>query len=100
MKYRTFTFSFYDGSIITTSGRAQVFKIFRAMSTRPDKFKMTFRKFKFFLCLGKPRITRFSADNVRLERYMFVETLRESRIISVHKIRERWRKKECHDIIQ
>jgi len=40
--------SFYDGSMVMISGRAQVFKIFRAVSMRPDEFKMTFSKFKFF----------------------------------------------------
>jgi len=57
------------------SGRARTFfEIFRAISTRPDHmFKMTFSKFKYFLV---PMITRFSADDFRLERCMFVEKLR------------------------
>jgi len=38
-----------------------------------------------------PRNTRFSADDFRLERSMFIEKLWEGWIIAVHKIRECWR---------
>jgi len=41
-------FSCYDVSVLMISVRAQVFKIFRAISMRPDTFKMTFSKFEFF----------------------------------------------------
>jgi len=42
------SFGFYDVSMAIISGTAQVITIFRATSMRPDTFKMTFNKFKFF----------------------------------------------------
>jgi len=42
-----------DGNVVMINGRAQVCKIFRGMSERPDIFKMMFSKFKFSVWVNR-----------------------------------------------
>jgi hypothetical protein len=81
-------FGFYDCSMIQIGSRAKVFEIFRGVRARPDPFKTTLRKFEFFQKRREPRAWRFCAKNLGLEWCMFVEKLRQSRVIAINKIRK------------
>jgi len=45
----SFSFSFYDGSMVMISGRAQIYMIFRAMSTIPDTLRWRIASLSFLV---------------------------------------------------
>jgi hypothetical protein len=72
--------------MIKIGGRTKVFKIFRGMRARPDTFEKTLREFKFPQERSEPRARRLSTKDFRLERCMFVEKMRQSRVVAFNQI--------------